>query len=235
MDPRRAPTSKGYQETRDLVRSHNLVTVCEEAGCPNIGECWDKKHATFMIMGEICTRACAFCNVSTGKPNALDMDEPENVAKAVKQMGLNHVVITSVDRDDLDDGGAEHFEKVIWAIRAASPQTTIEILTPDFLKQAGRAGARRRRQAGRLQPQSGNRARQLSDGSARRALFPLDPSVAAGQGTRPDHVHQVRHHGRPRRRAQRSAAADGRPALRRCRFPDHRPISAADPQAPRGR
>lgn len=133
----KAPTSKGYHETRELVRSHKLVTVCEEAGCPNIGECWDKKHATFMIMGEICTRACAFCNVTTGKPHALDLAEPENVAKAVKQMGLSHVVITSVDRDDLEDGGAEHFEKVILAIRAASPLTTIEILTPDFLRKPG--------------------------------------------------------------------------------------------------
>ena len=133
----KAPVSKGYQETRDLVRSHKLVTVCEEAGCPNIGECWDKKHATFMIMGEICTRACAFCNVATGRPLPLDMEEPANVAKAVKQMGLSHVVITSVDRDDLEDGGAEHFEKVIWAIREASPETTIEILTPDFLRKPG--------------------------------------------------------------------------------------------------
>lgn len=133
----KAPTSRGYAETRAIVKEHKLVTVCEEAGCPNIGECWDKKHATFMIMGEICTRACAFCNVSTGKPNALDMAEPENVAKAVKEMGLSHVVITSVDRDDLADGGAEHFEKVIWAIRASSPLTTIEILTPDFLKKPG--------------------------------------------------------------------------------------------------
>jgi lipoic acid synthetase len=133
----RAPVSKGYQETRALVREHNLVTVCEEAGCPNIGECWDKKHATFMIMGEICTRACAFCNVSTGRPLALDREEPLNVAKAVKKMGLTHVVITSVDRDDLDDGGAAHFEQVIWAIREASPQTTIEILTPDFLRKPG--------------------------------------------------------------------------------------------------
>ena len=133
----KAPTSKGYSETRSIVKDNKLVTVCEEAGCPNIGECWDKKHATFMIMGEICTRACAFCNVATGKPNPLDPNEPENVAKAVKQMGLQHVVITSVDRDDLEDGGAEHFEKVIWAIRAASPETTIEILTPDFLKKPG--------------------------------------------------------------------------------------------------
>ena len=133
----KAPTSRGYADTREIVKTHKLVTVCEEAGCPNIGECWEKKHATFMIMGEICTRACAFCNVATGKPNALDMAEPENVAKAVKEMGLSHVVITSVDRDDLEDGGAEHFEKVIWAIRAASPSTTIEILTPDFLKKPG--------------------------------------------------------------------------------------------------
>lgn len=133
----KAPTSRGYGETRDIVRSNKLVTVCEEAGCPNIGECWDKKHATFMIMGEICTRACAFCNVSTGIPTALDPNEPENVAKAVKQMGLTHVVITSVDRDDLADGGAQHFADVIHAIRAASPQTTIEILTPDFLRKEG--------------------------------------------------------------------------------------------------
>jgi lipoic acid synthetase len=133
----KAPVSKGYAETRDIVRSHKLVTVCEEAGCPNIGECWEKKHATFMIMGEICTRACAFCNVATGRPNALDPDEPESVAKAVKQMGLSHVVITSVDRDDLDDGGAQHFAEVIRAIRAATPETTIEILTPDFLRKDG--------------------------------------------------------------------------------------------------
>ena len=133
----RAPVSKGYQETREIVKSHNLVTVCEEAGCPNIGECWDKKHATFMIMGEICTRACAFCNVSTGRPLALDRQEPANVARAVKKMGLSHVVITSVDRDDLGDGGAQHFEEVIWAIREASPLTTIEILTPDFLRKPG--------------------------------------------------------------------------------------------------
>ena len=133
----RAPVSKTYQETRSIVKDNNLVTVCEEAGCPNIGECWDKKHATFMIMGEICTRACAFCNVATGRPLPLDREEPANVAKAVKKMGLSHVVITSVDRDDLDDGGAEHFEQVIFAIREASPDTTIEILTPDFLRKPG--------------------------------------------------------------------------------------------------
>ena len=133
----RAPTSRGYLETREIVKSNRLVTVCEEAGCPNIGECWDKKHATFMIMGEICTRACAFCNVATGIPLPLDSDEPARVAHAVKQMGLSHVVITSVDRDDLADGGARHFADTIGAIRGHAPGTTIEVLTPDFLRKDG--------------------------------------------------------------------------------------------------
>ncbi|MGE0499845.1 MAG: lipoyl synthase [Rhizobiaceae bacterium] len=133
----KAPVSRGYQETREIVKSLGLVTVCEEAGCPNIGECWDKKHATFMIMGEICTRACAFCNVATGIPTALDPGEPESVGRAVAKMGLTHVVITSVDRDDLPDGGAQHFVEVIHAIRRLSPGTTIEILTPDFLRKDG--------------------------------------------------------------------------------------------------
>ena len=130
----RAPGSAGYNATRDIVRQHGLTTVCEEAACPNIGECWTQKHATMMIMGEICTRACAFCNVATGKPSPLDPTEPARVAEAVAKMGLNHVVITSVDRDDLADGGAQHFADVIYAIRAAAPKTTIEILTPDFLR-----------------------------------------------------------------------------------------------------
>ena len=133
----KAPGSQVYRETQQIVRENNLVTVCEEAGCPNIGECWSKKHATMMIMGEICTRACAFCNVRTGLPTALDADEPDNVANAVAKLGLNHVVITSVDRDDLPDGGAEHFARVIRAIRAKTPTTTIEILTPDFLRKEG--------------------------------------------------------------------------------------------------
>ncbi len=133
----KAPVSREYNETRKIVRENNLVTVCEEAGCPNIGECWEKKHATMMIMGEICTRACAFCNVRTGLPDALDPQEPENVGRAVQQLGLAHVVITSVDRDDLADGGAAHFAAVIRAIRAAAPDTTIEILTPDFLRKPG--------------------------------------------------------------------------------------------------
>jgi lipoic acid synthetase len=130
----KAPVSKGYAATREIVKSKGLVTVCEEAACPNIGECWEQKHATMMILGEICTRACAFCNVRTGLPNAVDSDEPRRVAAAVAEMGLKHVVITSVDRDDLEDGGAQHFVDVIEAIRARSPGTTIEILTPDFLR-----------------------------------------------------------------------------------------------------
>ena len=127
-----APQGKIYRETRDIVRKQKLTTVCEEAGCPNIGECWQKKHATFMIMGEICTRACAFCNVATGKPNELDALEPLRVGVAVKQMELNHVVVTSVDRDDLADSGAKHFVKTIQAIRMKSPGTTVEILPGDF-------------------------------------------------------------------------------------------------------
>ena len=129
----KAPISKGYHETREIVRRHGLSTVCEEAGCPNIGECWEKKHATMMIMGDTCTRACAFCNVATGRPLALDTNEPINVGLAVAEMGLAHVVITSVDRDDLDDGGAGHFASVIGEIRAAAPGTTVEVLTPDFM------------------------------------------------------------------------------------------------------
>ena len=130
----KAPTSAGYKKTRDIMRENKLVTVCEEAGCPNAGECWSQGHATMMIMGEICTRGCSFCNIATGRPNALDTFEPGRVAHAVEKLGLNHVVITSVDRDDLEDGGADHFAQTIRAIRHRSPDTTIEILTPDFLK-----------------------------------------------------------------------------------------------------
>ena len=133
----RAATTRGYAETRNIVRENGLVTVCEEAGCPNIGECWDKKHATFMIMGDTCTRACAFCNVRTGLPGALDPHEPARVAEATAMLGLTHVVVTSVDRDDLADGGAEHFAQTIRAIRARCPSTTIEVLTPDFLRKDG--------------------------------------------------------------------------------------------------
>src|SRR5579863_10383516 len=132
----KAPVSPGYLETQRIMRENGLHTVCEEAGCPNIGECWEKKHATFMIMGDTCTRACAFCNVKTGLPGALDPDEPAHVAEATGKLGLAHVVVTSVDRDDLEDGGAAHFAAVIGAIRARCPETTIEVLTPDFLRKA---------------------------------------------------------------------------------------------------
>ena len=133
----KAPVSRAYHETRKVIRENRLNTVCEEAACPNIGECWAKKHVTVMIMGAICTRACSFCNVATGKPGALDPMEPTNVATAVARLGLAHVVITSVDRDDLADGGAGHFAAVIAALRAAAPETTIEVLTPDFLRKPG--------------------------------------------------------------------------------------------------
>jgi len=133
----KAPVSRGYAETQAIVRAHGLHTVCEEAGCPNIGECWEKKHATFMIMGDTCTRACAFCNVKTGLPGALDPAEPERVADATAKLGLAHIVVTSVDRDDLADGGARHFADTIGAIRARCPATTIEVLTPDFLRKEG--------------------------------------------------------------------------------------------------
>ncbi len=130
----RAPGGQAYDDTKKIMRENSLVTVCEEAGCPNAGECWSQGHATMMIMGEICTRGCTFCNIATGRPDQLDAFEPGRVAHAVAKLGLNHVVITSVDRDDLEDGGAEHFAQTIRAVRHRSPKTTIEVLTPDFLK-----------------------------------------------------------------------------------------------------
>ena len=133
----KAPNSLAYQKTKNLIDDLKLNTVCQEAACPNIGECWEKKHATVMILGSVCTRACAFCNVKTGRPDLLDPHEPERLAIAVGKLGLQHVVVTSVDRDDLPDGGAQHFADCIKAIRASSPDTTIEILTPDFLKKDG--------------------------------------------------------------------------------------------------
>jgi len=133
----KAPISPEYQATRRLMRELKLNTVCEEAACPNIGECWKEKHATVMILGAVCTRACTFCNVATGRPDQLDPHEPQRVGEAVAALGLNHIVVTSVDRDDLDDGGAEHFAQTIAAIRAAAPQTTIEVLVPDFLRKDG--------------------------------------------------------------------------------------------------
>jgi lipoic acid synthetase len=133
----KAPVSPEYHETREIIRAQKLNTVCEEAACPNIGECWAKKHATIMILGSVCTRSCRFCNIATGMPDKLDPHEPERVAEALSKLGLSHVVITSVDRDDLPDGGANHFAQVIRAIRLRSPGTTIEVLTPDFLRKEG--------------------------------------------------------------------------------------------------
>jgi lipoyl synthase len=130
----KAPASEGYRKTREIMRENRLVTVCEEAACPNVGECWSQGHATMMIMGEVCTRGCTFCNVATGRPDALDVFEPGRVAVAVEKLGLNHVVITSVDRDDLEDGGAEHIAQTIRAVRRKNPSTTIEVLVPDFLR-----------------------------------------------------------------------------------------------------
>jgi lipoic acid synthetase len=137
----KAPVSKGYLDTQAIVRANGLHTVCEEAGCPNIGECWEKKHATFMIMGDTCTRACSFCNVKTGLPGAVDISEPISVGEATAKLGLTHVVVTSVDRDDLADGGAAHFAQTISAIRTRCPSTTIEVLTPDFLRKEGAVDA----------------------------------------------------------------------------------------------
>ncbi len=133
----KAPVSKEYHETHALMRRQKLNTVCEEAACPNIGECWAKKHATIMILGSVCTRACRFCNIATGRPDLLDPHEPERVGQAIAEMGLHHIVVTSVDRDDLEDGGAHHFAETIQAIRQYAPQTTIEVLTPDFLRKPG--------------------------------------------------------------------------------------------------
>ena len=179
----KAPVSPGYLDTQRIVRANGLHTVCEEAGCPNIGECWKKKHATFMIMGDTCTRACAFCNVKTGLPGKLDHDEPARVAEATAKLGLAHIVITSVDRDDLADGGAGHFAAVIRAIRERCPKTTIEVLTPDFLRKDDAVETVVRR--GQRQPQSRDRAVEISHGAPRRASLRLHPTVATGQGLHP--------------------------------------------------
>ena len=227
----RAPNSPEYAETKRLMRQYGLATVCEEAACPNIGECWKQKHATFMIMGETCTRACAFCNVATGKPGALDPHEPANIAEAVGKLGLGHVVVTSVDRDDLADGGAGHFAAVITALHQQAPGTTIEVLTPDFMRKAGAietvVAARpdvfnhNLETVPRLYPTIRPGARYFTS---------LQPAVAR-EGDRSRDVHQVRPHGRPGRDARGDPAGDGRSARRRRRFPDGRPVPAADAEA----
>ena len=177
----RAPGSPEWAATQKIVKDHKLVTVCEEAGCPNIGECWAKKHATFMIMGDTCTRACAFCNVRTGLPRALDPDEPARVADAVAKLGLCHVVITSVDRDDLADGGARHFALVIARSGPPARGTTIEVLTPDFLRKAGALEVVVEAKPDVFNHNLETVAVEISHRAAGRALFPLDPAVCSGR------------------------------------------------------
>ncbi len=209
----KAPTSAGYAQTRALLREHKLVTVCEEAGCPNVGECWSQGHATMMIMGEICTRGCTFCNVATGRPQALDVFEPGRVADAVKKLGLSHVVITSVDRDDLEDGGAEHFAMTIRAIRRHAPDTTIEILTPDFLRCAPSA----LETVVAAKPDVFNHNLETVPG-----LYPeVRPGaryfaslrlLQARERDRSGDVHEIGHHGGPGRGSAGGSSGDGRSA-----------------------
>ncbi len=226
----KAPKSAEYAETRRLMRELKLNTVCEEAACPNIGECWKQKHATVMILGDTCTRACAFCNIKTGMPAHPDPLEPEHVAIAAGKLGLEHIVITSVDRDDLDDGGAQQFVKVIKRLRETAPETTIEILTPDF-----RHKDRALEAVVEAKPDVFNHNLET--------VPRLYPTIRPGaryfhslwllkrvKETRSDDLHQIRPHGRPRRGEAGSPAGDGRLALGRRRFPHHRPVSPADPR-----
>ena len=203
----KAPVSKGYIETRDIVREHNLHTVCEEAGCPNIGECWEKKHATVMMMGDTCTRACAFCNVITGKPGPLDPLEPFNTGLVAAKLGLKHMVVTSVDRDDLDDGGAAHFAEMIGWVRELSPGTTVEVLTPDFMAKEGAIEAvvearpdvfnHNLETVPRLYPTIRPGARYFTSLELLHRVKRLDPAMftksglMVGLGETPEEVHQV--------------------------------------------
>src|SRR5579885_2898928 len=216
----RAPGPGAFAETTKIVREHGLNTVCVEASCPNIGECWAVRHATFMILGDTCTRACAFCNVKTGLPEALDPHEPVHVAEATARLGLKHVVVTSVDRDDLDDGGADHFVQTIRAIREKSPGTTVEVLTPDFL-----------RKAGALEPVVAAQPDVLNHNLD---TVPSRAALAAREGDRSVELHQSRDHGGLGRDAKRNFPGDGRFAQRGRRFHHHRPVSAADTEASSG-
>ena len=206
----RAPNHPTYHETRDLMRANKLVTVCEEAACPNIGECWSQRHATMMIMGDTCTRACAFCNVRTGMPNALDADEPNRVADAVAKLGLRHVVITSVDRDDLADGGARHFARVIGAIRAAAAGTTIEVLTPDFLRKPGAVEIVAEAAPDVFKPQSGDGAAALPHDPAGGTVFPVATAARPSEDAELGDLHEIRPDGRTRGGTARSGTGDGR-------------------------
>jgi lipoic acid synthetase len=229
----KAPTSVAFNETRQMMRRLNLNTVCEEAACPNIGECWTKKHATVMILGDVCTRACAFCNVKTGMPRPVDLLEPQHVADAAGELGLEHIVITSVDRDDLKDGGASQFVKVIEAIRRSAPATTIEILTPDFRNKADAAveaivAARpdvynhNLETVPRLYPTIRPGARYYASLRLLESVKKLDPSIFTKSGVMTGG------------RAIGGSSGDGRHAIGRHRFPDDGPISSADPEACQG-
>ena len=199
----KAPTHPIYHETRALMRENRLVTVCEEAACPNIGECWSQRHATMMIMGDTCTRACSFCNVRTGQPGALDADEPARVADAVARLGLAHVVITSVDRDDLPDGGAGAFRRRDPRHPRRRAGHHHRGADAGFPAQAGRRRDRGRGSAGRVQPQSRNRAAALPDDPPRRALLPVASPAGHGEAARTCDLHQIRPDGRPRGGARR--------------------------------
>ncbi len=231
----KAPTSETYHETRRLLRAKGLHTVCEEAACPNIGECWTQKHATVMILGDTCTRACAFCNVKTGMPLAVDPKEPAHLAEVVATMGLAHVVITSVDRDDLPDGGAFQFVRCIQAIRAARPETTIEILTPDFLRKPGSVDAivaarpdvynHNLETVPRLYRTVRPGARYFHSLRLLQQVKELDPTLFTKSGIMV---------GSGRGEA-RGPAGHGRHALGRHRLPHHRPVSSPDAPPSQGR
>ena len=232
----RAPGSAAHAETVRIVRGHGLTTVCEEAGCPNIGECWSKRHATFMIMGDTCTRACAFCNVRTGLPRPLDPQRAGTRRRGGQGAGARRISSSPPSTATTSsDGGADHFARVITALRDASPAMTVEVLTPDFLRKDGALETVLAAASRCLQPQPRNGAAPLSVDPPRRALFPFAAAPAARQGDRPQHLHQVGHHGRPRRRARRGDAGHGRPALGRRRLSHHRPVPAAEPTARAGR
>ena len=230
----KAPTSPEYDATRRLMRTHRLNTVCEEAACPNIGECWAKGHATVMILGSVCTRACAFCNVATGRPDALDPHEPDALAQAVSALGLDHVVVTSVDRDDLDDGGAFQFVRCIERLRETAPETTIEVLTPDFRNKAGAIEAVTDARPDVYNHNLETVPRLYTEVRPGARYYHSLRLLDHGQAPRPRDLHQVGRHGGARRGAPRNPPGDGRPALGRRGFSDHRPVSAPDRTAPRG-
>ncbi len=227
----RIPAGNAVAKLKSKLRANRLVTVCEEASCPNIHECFGKGTATFMILGEVCTRRCSFCDVAHGRPKPPDAEEPRHLAETIRDMGLRYVVITSVDRDDLRDGGASHFAECIREVRKENPNLKIEILTPDF-RGKGRMEraleAARRRAAGCVQPQSGNRARAVSERASGRRLRLVAGSFAKIQGTASGRADQIGHHARTRRNAGTGSRRIERFARSRGRYGNDRPVSAAD-------